>query len=407
MTRQEITTLCLSSLSTFQCILLELATGFGKTKLSLDMVKHLLSTKFQSQPSVSLLLLVAKTVHKQTWQAEIKKWGGLPQSVTLTTECYESLKKHEGEHFNIIIMDEVHHVGSDARLESLNTLYSDYMIGLSATIPKKLKSYMQYEYHAQIVSCDVTQAIESEVLPEPQIILFPLQLDNTNPTECIEINPKAKGRVYQAPYNKLWTYRKMRVHALISCTERQKVNEYNSLIDYERKKYMLTRQEFLKNKWLFDCGERLKYLANLKNHIILPILHRLTHERTITFCKTIEQAETLGQYAIHSKNKDSNLIYKMFNDKRINHITSVNILNENANLVDCKYAIFANYSSSESIIPQRIGRALRHPSPVIIMPYYQSTREEEIVHQMLQGFSKDCIHTAHTFDELTKILSLA
>ena len=53
-------------------------------------------------------------------------------------------------------------------------------------------------------------------------------------------------------------------------------------------------------------------------------------------------------------------IYKEFNENKINHITSANILNENAYLVDCKYAVFANYSASEVISAQRIDRALRH-----------------------------------------------
>ena len=167
---------------------------------------------------------------------------------------------------------------------------------------------------------------------------------------------------------------------------------------------MRTRQDFLKNKWLFDCGERIKYLANLKNNIVLSILQRLEKERTITFCKTIEQADILGKYSIHSKNKDSDIIYNSFNAKKINHITSVNVLNEGANLVDCKYAVFANYSSSEICSVQRCGRALRHKSPVIILPYYETTREEEIVQEMIKDFNKDFIKTVYSLKELDKFI---
>ena len=250
----------------------------------------------------------------------------------------------------------------------------------------------------------MVDAIEDEVLPEPQIILYPLQLDNVHPTESIELNPKAKGKTHYGNYNELWKYRKMRVHAIISCTPRQRVNEYNSLILYERNRYMRTRQDFLKNKWLFDCGERIKYLANLKNNIVLSILQRLEKERTITFCKTIEQADILGKYSIHSKNKDSDIIYNNFNAKKINHIVSVNVLNEGANLVDCKYAVFANYSSSEICSAQRVGRSLRHKSPVIILPYYEATREEEIVNTMIESFKEESIHKIHSLKELDKFI---
>lgn len=402
MTREEVYTECLTKLEKSDFLLLELATGMGKSKQAIDIINHLVETKYQGKHT-SMLLLVAKTVHKQTWKDEFKKWGGINVDA-LTIECYESLKKHEYESFDFVVMDECHHLYSDKRLDLFSTLTYGHVIGLSATIPKKLKQYFQYEYAAEVVTCSIVDAIEDEVLPEPQIILYPLQLDNVRLTESIELNPKAKGKTYYGNYNELWKYRKMKVHAIISCTPRQRVNEYNSQILYEKNRYMRTRQDFLKNKWLFDCGERIKYLANLKNNIVLSILQRLEKERTITFCKTIEQADILGKYSIHSKNKDSDIIYNNFNAKKINHIVSVNVLNEGANLVDCKYAVFANYSSSEICSAQRVGRSLRHKSPVIILPYYEATREEEIVNTMIEDFKKESIHRIYSLKELDEFI---
>lgn len=402
MTREEVYTECLTKLKKSDFLLLELATGMGKSKQAIDIINYLVETKYQGKHT-SMLLLVAKTVHKQTWKDEFKKWGGINVD-ELTIECYESLKKHEYESFDFVVMDEAHHLNSDKRLDLFSTLTYGHVIGLSATIPKKLKQYFQYEYAAEVVTCSIVDAIEDEVLPEPQIILYPLQLDNVRPTESIELNHKTKGKTYYGNYNELWKYRKMKVHAIISCTPRQRVNEYNSQILYEKNKYIRTRQDFLKNKWLFDCGERIKYLANLKNNIVLSILQRLEKERTITFCKTIEQADILGKYSIHSKNKDSDIIYNNFNAKKINHIVSVNVLNEGANLVDCKYAVFANYSSSEICSAQRVGRSLRHKSPVIILPYYEATREEEIVNTMIESFKEESIHMIHSLKELDKFI---
>lgn len=352
---------------------------------------------------VSMLLLVAKTVHKQTWKDEFTKWGGINVDY-ITIECYESLKKHEHQHFDFIVADEVHHINSDLRLDSLSKITFNYFIGLSATVSTKLKGYLHYKYKAHSISCKITSAIEDNVLPEPKIILLPLQLDNTKVKETIEINPKVKGITYHGTFEELWKFRKARVHALVSCTERQKLNDLNVQILREKNQYSITRKDFYKNRWLFDCGERLKYLANLKNNIVLELLQKLKKERSITFCKTIEQAEYLGKHCIHSKNKQSDEIYKEFNDKKINHITSVNILNENANLVDCKYAIFANYSSSDICSRQRIGRSLRHYSPIIILPYYINTREEEIIQDMIKDFNKNTIHTIHSLSELDRFI---
>ena len=402
MTREEVYSRCLESLNRSNFLLLEAATGLGKTKCAIDLVNHLASNKYIGR-RVSMLLLVAKTVHKQTWQFEFDKWGGIHVN-ELTIECYESLKKHEGERFDIVVMDEAHHINSDKRLDLLSTLSFDFCIGLSATIPMKLKQYFKYEYHAEIVSCNLTEAIDSNILPDPQIILIPLELDNSILKEFIELYPNAKGRTYHATYAEFWKYKKLKVHAFISCTEKQRLIEYDNQIRWEKNMFTRTRQEFMKNRWLQDCGERIKYLANLKNDVVLKILEKLKNERTITFCKTIEQANTLGKYSIHSKNLNSQAIYDAFNSKRIDHISSVNVLNEGANLVDCKYAIFANYSSSECVGVQRVGRSLRHKSPVIIMPYYKGTREEEILTKMIEGFNRNNIHVVHLLDEFNKYI---
>ncbi len=402
MTREEAKQACIESLQKSNFLLLEACTGYGKTKLSIDLVNHLVDTKYKGKQT-SMLLLVAKTVHKQTWKDEFTKWGGLKVD-TLTIECYESLKKHEGESYDFIVMDEAHHINSEKRLDLLSALSFHYLLGLSATVPMKLKQYFQYQYHASIVSCKLEDAIDSNILPEPQIVLFPLELDNTKPTEYIEINPKAKGRIYQGNFNDLWRYRKMRVHAIITCTPKQKLGDMNNQILFAKNRYARTRQDFARNKWLFDCGERIKYLANLKNDIVLSILSKIKKGRSITFCKTIEQAEILGKYCIHSKNKDSDKIYNDFNAKKINHIVSVNVLNEGANLVDCKYAVFANYSASEVVGVQRLGRSLRHKSPVIIMPYYKGTREEEIIANMIENFNPDAIKEIYSLKELDTLI---
>lgn len=404
MTREEAYSQCLAALGKSNFTLVELPTGYGKSYISIRMTNHIIETSCKNKSEVSILLLVAKTTHKGTWKDELVKWGGIKGNANLIIECYESLHKHIDEYFDIIIMDECHHLNSDLRHDLFSTISFHNAIGLSATIPQKLKQYFLYKYHAQTVLCNITDAIKDGVLPEPQIILYPLELDNVHPTEFIEINPKAKGPLHHGSFSKLWSYRKMKVHAIIFCTQRQKLNDMNSQILFQKNSFMHTHKEYTKNKWLFSCGERIKYLANLKNSIVKDILSILADERTLTFCKTIEQAECLGKYCIHSKNPYSEQIYKNFNDKKINHITSVNILNENANLVDCKYAIFANYSSSEVCSVQRCGRALRHKSPVIIMPFYKNTREEEILKDMIKDFNPDSIHTVYSLTELQSFL---
>ena len=398
MTREEIYSICLDKIGNSKCLLLELPTGFGKSYLSIQLVNHLCSTVYKGKKT-RMLLLVAKRVHKQTWRDEFEKWGGVKVD-EVVTECYESLHKHTGETFDIVLADEHHHIGSEKRLEELKYIKFTYYIGLSATIPRNLKSYFKYHYHSQIVSCDIVEAIEDDVLPEPEILLFPLKLDNTQNTEQWEINPKAKGPIVKGEYKDKWKFKKEYIHGILSCTQKQKSNEYNAEVLRLKNRFNCTRNEGVKNLWLQQCGHRLEFYSNCKVAIVQEILKHLQKYRTITFCKTIEQCEKLGKNCIHSQNKDADKIYEKFNQKKLNHITSVNILNENANLVDCKYAIFCNISGSETVQIQRTGRSLRHKHPTIIIPYYSGTVEEEKVEKWIADFNKDCIRTINLVEEI-------
>lgn len=407
MTREDIYKECIDSLKRSNCILLEAATGVGKSAISLKVCNHILSTYCRNipKPKINILLLVAKRVHKQTWKEEIEKWGGIntpdnKSEVNLCFECYESLFKHYNEKWDIVIADEVHHIGSETRLEILKNISFTYFMGLSATIPFKVKQYFIYNYHAKIVSFTLTEAIEDAILPEPEILLFPLQLDNTQYTETWEINARSTRPVIYGSYKELWKYKKDKIHAVLSCTQKQKSNELDALIKWEKDKYMATRNKALEQFWLFHCGQRLEYYASIKIPIIKAILEKINKHRSITFCKTIEQCEQLGRWCIHSKNSKADIVYKLFNQKKIDHISTVNILNENANLVDCKYAIFDNLSSSNLVVYQRLGRSLRHKHPVIIMPFYKGTREEELVDKLSQEVNKDYIHLINSIEDI-------
>lgn len=402
MTRDEIYTQCVEKIAKTNCLLMELATGYGKTALSLRLANYLLSSKwYADRKEINILILVAKIVHKQTWADEINKWGGIKHStakINIRMECYESLHKCCDERWDIVLGDEIHHL-SKARQSILKAMNFGYFIGLSATIPQKLKMWFRYNYHSEVVSCDIIESIDSEVLPEPTILLFPLQVENTRLSETIEVNPKAKGSIYQGTYKDYWKYKKAKQHAILKCTQKQKLMELDKLIEWYKKKAM-TGNQAIKQTWLYFCGKRLEFLADCKLQWVKLILHHLDKERTITFCKTIAQTEQLGKNCIHSQNKLATKVYEDFNAKKIDHITAVNILNENANLVDCKYALFCNMSSSDVVSVQRIGRSLRHKSPVIILPYYKDTREQEIVEKMTEGFNKDFIKIIHSISEI-------
>lgn len=377
MTREEVNNLALSYIDKSKCLILELITGYGKTKVAIDLVNHICDRVFNAyeQPT-SVLILVAKTVHKQTWANEIEKWGGLKTDY-VTIECYESLRKYKNNTFDVVIMDEVQHL-SEARRDILETIkIEEALIGLSATINNDLRNYFRWNYSARFIKCDLKEAVVDEILPEPTVYLIPLALDNIR-----------------------YSYKAKRFKKDVITTQRGYYNIMSSLIEWYKNKYFNSRRERIKNLWLSSAGKRLKWLAEQKEPIVLSLLDKFKNYKTLTFCSSIEQSERLGKYNITSKNKDSIKNLDMFNNNKVKHITACNILNEGVNLTNCRIGIFCNLNSSEIVVKQRVGRILRHKSPIIILPYFKDTREEELVEKMIEEYSKDSIKIISNINEI-------
>lgn len=377
MTREEVNNLALSQIDRTKYMILELITGMGKTKIAIDLINHICDKVFKSEECpTNVLILVAKTVHKQTWRDEIEKWGGI-KTDNITIECYESLKKYKGAYFDVVIADEMQHL-SETRLEILDTLHiNEVFIGLSATIKRDMRDYFIYNHNAKIIKCGLREAVEDNVLPEPTVYLMPLSLDTIK-----------------------YAYKTKKFKRDIITTQRGYYDNISSLIEWYKSKYLCSRNERMKNLWLSTAGKRLKWLSEQKEAIIIALLDQLKNHKTLTFCSSIEQSERLGKYNITSKNKCSIKNLEMFNSNKIKHITAVNILNEGVNLTNCRIGIFCNLNSSEIIVKQRIGRILRHKSPIIILPYFKDTREEELVEKMLEEYNKESIIIIDTINSI-------
>lgn len=71
------------------------------------------------------------------------------------------------------------------------------------------------------------------------------------------------------------------------------------------------------------------------------------------------------------------------------------------NLTNCRVGIYAVLNSSDRMIAQKLGRLLRHSDPVIIIPYYKGTRDEELVNKMLENYNPELVKIITNLTELT------
>lgn len=357
--------------------MLEFPTGFGKTKIGLELSKKLNPLNKKILVVVPVLSLI------NGWKKEIEKWK-INENFEFTT--YASLQNHTGT-WNVVIFDECHHL-SERCCEIINSDFTIFhSILLSATVPKQIRDRIYPVIQFQRFKVTTKEATIKEALPDPKVFAIKLKLNDSKSDQKIILR-KSKGNPLEFSYeDRFKAFREKNHEVIIHCTQQEYYDYISQNITYAQNVYFSTKSEFQKNRWLMLCGNRLKWLSALKTEYVKKLLLKYDSQRTLTFCSSIKQTEELGKYCINSKNKISGEILDKFNAGEINHITACKALNEGVNLVKCNIGIFANLSSSEIIITQRIGRLLRVPDPILIIPYYEGTRDEEIVIKMNENFT--------------------
>lgn len=377
-------------------ILLELPTGFGKSKQALDLMA-------KKRPK-SILVVIHRLVQVPNWKDEFIKWGYESLIDKITFSTYVGLNKLAEQSFDYMIADECHHLSSRA-LRYISNIKIKSAVLLSATVgedkKEELKGYFKDLFCYEVTMKDAL----GEVLPDPRVILVPLKLDNKHRSYEISLRrlkgTSLKEKSVICDYPERWKVLKAaKINITARCTQVEVIYELNQKIDFYKGKYMRTKNEFLKNKWLQLAGQRLKYLSEFKLDFSRLLLSYLKDHRSIIFCGSIEQTKVFGDNCVNSQNKLSMDVLEKFNKGRINCITSVNMLNEGMNLVDCQIGIFNVLNSSDIMIKQKTGRLLRHKDPILIIPYFEGTREKEIVEQMLDNYNPDLVEIIKDLKDL-------
>lgn len=393
--RSDLENAATAAVNSYYNIAIQAATGVGKSKIAIELCKEM-ELRLSIRP-MRILLIVAERAHFKNWRDEFHKWNF---DAPVEIACYASLKKYRDSTWDIIIFDEAHHLGSELRIDIFNSLISTYMIFLSATLKDSLLSVL--EMHCgdiKTIKMGLQAAFNANILPTPKINLIPLVLDNTvyNQTITETWGKESKRIPLTCMYRDRWNYlrSKKRIPAaqlVITCTQQQKYDYITEQFLYYKKRYMMTRNEMIKNKWLQWGSKRKVMLGQLKTEVAKKLLKKLKDKRFICFCTNIEQAELLGgQNAVHSKKSNNLEIIQNFNDGKINNLFAVGMLQEGVNLNNIEAGVIIQLDGEERTFIQKFGRTLRADSPKQYIIYYRATRDEEYLKNALENIDKDYI----------------
>jgi len=377
--RQLIKKNCERLFNTGKNLIFEWATGCGKSFAAINLQAQMNSQK--------TFICVAETAHIQNWKDEYIKHGYEKLLETTEIFCYASLKKYVNKSCDLLILDEAHHLFSEARLFTITSLKTKKVIGLSATLTNEQK-YLFNDIFKNISVYTITmeEAIDMEILPKPKVYLMPLKLNHSNKTEIIEFNRGRNINEIHCDYlqRNSYIYNRKKYPTLnlkIHCTQKEKYDYLDA--QYESAK--LTKRP----GWLRYGGLRKRFLSDCKTKAITELCEQFKEKRFICFCGSIEQAELIGgNNCIHSKKVAKKVIHD-FQEGKINSLYAVGMLQEGMNLNNIEIAIVGQLDGTERPFIQKGGRGLRAEFPEIYVLYFENTKDLDYLQNVLNTVPKE------------------
>ena len=344
-----------------------MATGTGKSRVAILYIKK--------NPHIKKIALVVPTeiLRDINWKKEFSDWGEDALYETIDRYCYASIGKVVGKKYDLVILDECHHITVENFSFFRQNLVGD-IIGLTATFPKSfLKKNLLFNLKLRpIFNVTLETATDKNLVAPFKIKVLFVKLNNS--ARNIEAG-NAKKRFYQTE-KAAYEYISSQIGKLYKDAE-----ELGVSINREKLKILSLK--------------RARFIYNLrsKTNVAKFLLSKLSkEERILIFCGNINQAEELHYQTFHSKTHRK--YYDLFKAEKINWLSCVNSLNEGDNISNLDKAVIVQINGNELNLIQRVGRVIRkrpgHEAVVYIL-CAKGTQDEVWLEKSLESFDKNIV----------------
>jgi superfamily II DNA or RNA helicase len=376
----------------------EAVTGFGKTRVCLNIIKEYLPK--------SLCVVVPTLILKEAWIKHLKSIK-IKGDVLVINTAYKTIAEYD-----MLVIDEAHKSVSENFIKLFDNLKHNKLIWLTATVERADGRHELLIRKAPIVdTVSLEEALENEWVSPFELIKIPIKLTKEESDKLEDLNeqflkikktlgsnPKKAADIYGKYINLTkWCYGKETGKLYFMETLR---NELGDKLDSLFDKYWLKPDKkhpvYLKAvaaiKFWNVIAERKELLYTVKGKLdkTLELIEEykdqykfIFSERTL-FLDEIAKHLPQGEYAIyHSKKslKDNQNNFKRFIDGRtkVKTLLSVKSLVEGVDIPKLSINIITSFTSSNIVKMQQWGRVLRKSKDkkaVVIYLYVPNSQEE-------------------------------
>lgn len=396
----------------------EVATGVGKTKLSLDLINFVRNQllKHGQESFKCLIITPSEVIRDIVYPSEFSKWNYAELKQFCTIECIQTVYRWEATEWDLVICDEIHRFLPDVD-SSQNQNYEfakffernkyRFLLGLSATIDIELKNYLN-KLAPVVFKYTLEQAYKDGLISPFIILNIPVELtvEEAKAYKKNQLNYNYYERELGGPYD---CFKNASKYLGIT---KDNYTQFSSNWDEAKdlKKFALG---------LYACIKKRKQLvSNAYNKKIvaeqLMASNVLERSKGILFSDTIELADALAEgnnevVSFHSKTSKAkrSLVIDQFNNGDYKWLSTVNAVNEGLSITTVDVAILLAGNSKSRVTIQRLGRICRKmegKSAVFIRLYIPQTQDEKWLIKSQADFNSKFIKNVKNYEEALEII---
>ena len=355
-----------------------IATGGGKTRIPiLYALEH-------NIPGEKIALIVpTEELRDDDWRKEFEICNCLEIFNKLDRYCYKSINKISDKEYDLVILDECHHI-TELNFEFFKNNKVKSLLALTATLPTNVvkKDLLKSLNLNPIYSISLDEAQDIDLISSFSIEVRFTTLDDTDKY----ILAGSKEKKFYTTEKKMYNY--------LSNKIREIKGDDLDLGEFAiRNSKILTASEKKRVEML--TFQRMRILYNSKNKRLLTkeyLKDIPKEERVLIFCGSIEQAKEICEHTYHSKSGRKDL--SDFIEGKINRLSCVRALDEGKNIPNLDRGLIIQVLSKDLNLIQRIGRTVRkrenHKAKITIL-CCKDTQDEVWLAKALKGINSDKI----------------
>ncbi len=327
-----------------------LPTGAGKTFVAIQAIFQVKRSTLVIAPTIDLLHQWYTRLTNAFQQTIGVYYGGEKDIQPITVTTYHSagdIIADYGNHFKLVIYDEVHHLPAPSWGETALMSPAPFRLGLTATYPEPHEQMDGRWQVDELIGPIVYKRQINELVGE-QLAAYRTERIRVDLTESEQQQYEADWAVYAGYFRKHQLQRKFGPRWLPELARR-------GSFDTDARRALLARQHI--QRLLAGCAGKRQALENL--------LREYSHEQILIFTEHNALVYELAQlYLIpavthETKAAERKHILEHFQNGTYRAIVTSKVLNEGVDVPEAKIAIVLGGSTSAREYIQRLGRILR------------------------------------------------